>query len=160
MRTIGILVATAALTVALGGCNRQASEPAATASGGPVAEPTMAAATDKLMEAARAVFKPIPLNTPKIDGNDATPEKLALGKMLYFDPRLSASHAISCNSCHVIGMGGVDLQETSLGHRWQRGGRNAPTVYNAVFKGDYQLQRTKSGLGEGEVLSLGVGYQF
>lgn len=53
--------------------------------------------------------------------------------MLYFDPRLSSSHAISCNSCHMIGMGGVDLQETSLGHRWQHGNRNAPTVYNAVF---------------------------
>ena len=133
MRTIGILIATAALTVALGGCNRQASEPAAIASGGPVAEPTMAAAADKLMEAARAVFKTIPLNPPKIDGNDATPEKLALGKMLYFDPRLSASHAISCASCHAIGLGGADNESTSIGHRWQRGGRNAPTVFNAAY---------------------------
>jgi cytochrome c peroxidase len=53
--------------------------------------------------------------------------------MLYFDPRLSASHAISCNTCHNIGLGGVDVEETSIGHRWQRGGRNAPTVFNAVF---------------------------
>jgi cytochrome c peroxidase len=53
--------------------------------------------------------------------------------MLYFDPRLSASHAISCSSCHNLGLGGVDAQETSIGHRWQRGGRNAPTVFNAVF---------------------------
>ena len=53
--------------------------------------------------------------------------------MLYFDPRLSASHAISCSSCHNVGLGGVDAQETSIGHRWQRGGRNAPTVFNAVF---------------------------
>jgi cytochrome c peroxidase len=56
-----------------------------------------------------------------------------LGKMLYFDPRLSASHAISCNSCHNVGLGGADGESTSIGHRWQRGGRNAPTVFNAVF---------------------------
>ena len=53
--------------------------------------------------------------------------------MLYFDPRLSASHAISCNSCHNIGLGGADAEPTSIGHRWQHGGRNAPTVFNAVF---------------------------
>ena len=47
--------------------------------------------------------------------------------------RLSASHAISCNSCHNVGLGGVDAEETSIGHQWQRGGRNAPTVLNAVF---------------------------
>jgi cytochrome c peroxidase len=53
--------------------------------------------------------------------------------MLFFDPRLAASHAISCSSCHNIGLGGTDNQPTSIGHHWQRGGRNAPTVLNAVF---------------------------
>ncbi len=53
--------------------------------------------------------------------------------MLYFDPRLSVSHAISCSSCHNVGLGGADVQETSIGHGWQRGDRNAPTVFNAVF---------------------------
>ena len=53
--------------------------------------------------------------------------------MLYFDPRLSASHTISCSSCHSIGLGGADAESTSIGHRWQHGGRNAPTVFNAVF---------------------------
>lgn len=86
-----------------------------------------------LMKQAQGLFKPLPDAPPALPGNAATPAKLELGKMLYFDPRLSESHSISCNSCHMIGMGGVDLQETSLGHRWQRGGRNAPTVYNAVF---------------------------
>ena len=86
-----------------------------------------------LMKQAQGLFKPLPEAPPALPGNPATPAKVELGKMLYFDPRLSESHAISCNSCHIIGMGGVDLQETSLGHRWQRGGRNAPTVYNAVF---------------------------
>lgn len=86
-----------------------------------------------LMKQAQGVFKPLPDSPPALPGNSATPAKVELGKMLYFDPRLSESHSISCNSCHMIGMGGVDLQETSLGHRWQHGGRNAPTVYNAVF---------------------------
>src|SRR5450631_4565795 len=90
-------------------------------------------AADELMKAAQAQFKPIPATAPTLPGNPATPAKLVLGKMLYFDPRLSASHAISCNSCHNTGLGGADAQETSIGHRWQRGGRNAPTVFNAVF---------------------------
>lgn len=90
-------------------------------------------AADALMVAAQAQFKPIPLEAPVLPGNAATSAKVALGKMLYFDPRLSASHSISCNSCHNIGLGGTDAQETSIGHRWQRGGRNAPTVFNAVF---------------------------
>lgn len=86
-----------------------------------------------LQRQAQQLFKPIPSTPPALPGNPATAQRVALGKMLYFDPRLSESHAISCNSCHMVGMGGVDLQETSLGHRWQHGGRNAPTVYNAVF---------------------------
>jgi cytochrome c peroxidase len=53
--------------------------------------------------------------------------------MLFFEPRLSESHVINCNSCHAIGLGGVDMGETSIGHRWQLGPRNAPTVLNAVF---------------------------
>lgn len=90
-------------------------------------------AADALMSAARSLFKPIPLTAPTLPANAATPAKVALGRMLYFDPRLSASHAISCNSCHNVGLGGVDAQETSIGHRWQRGGRNAPSVLNAVY---------------------------
>ncbi|MES2042407.1 MAG: cytochrome-c peroxidase [Pseudomonadota bacterium] len=121
------------LTTSLAGCGSQAPEPGAHPSGATVEEPQMGAAVDKLMEDARSVFKPIPLNPPKLDGNAATPEKLALGTMLYFDPRLSASHAISCASCHAIGLGGADNESTSIGHRWQRGGRNAPTVFNAAY---------------------------
>ena len=94
---------------------------------------TPAWAQADLMKQARELFKPLPTQPPSLPDNPTSQAKVALGRMLYFDPRLSESHAISCNSCHMIGMGGVDLQQTSLGHRWQRGGRNAPTVYNAVF---------------------------
>jgi cytochrome c peroxidase len=88
---------------------------------------------DELMDTARGMFEPIPTETPSLPGVDATPERVELGKMLYFEPRLSESHTISCNSCHMVGLGGVDMLETSVGHRWQRGGRNAPTVLNSVF---------------------------
>lgn len=56
-----------------------------------------------------------------------------MGKKLYFDPRLSSSFLISCNTCHNVGLAGIDLLETSIGHGWQKGPRNAPTVLNAVF---------------------------
>lgn len=90
-------------------------------------------ASEDLLAAAQKIFEPIPLAPPELPGNPATPEKAELGKMLFFEPRLSASHAISCNSCHNLGLGGTDGAPTSVGHRWQRGGRNAPTVLNAGF---------------------------
>jgi cytochrome c peroxidase len=92
-----------------------------------------ASAADDLMKKAQASFKPIPKTIPEIKGKYFTPEKIALGKLLYFEPRLSASALISCNTCHNIGLGGADFQETSIGHRWQKGPRNAPTVFNSVF---------------------------
>ncbi|MCL1037590.1 cytochrome-c peroxidase [Shewanella submarina] len=63
------------------------------------------------------------------------PEKVELGKMLYFEPRLSKSGFISCNSCHNLSIGGVDAIPTSIGDQWQEGPINAPTVLNA----DYML---------------------
>ncbi len=90
-------------------------------------------ASDELLKRAQQMFKPVPSNPPAIAGNPATPDKVLLGKALYFDPRLSASGLISCNTCHNVGMGGIDFQETSVGHKWQKGPRNAPTVLNSVF---------------------------
>jgi len=54
-----------------------------------------------------------------------------LGKKLYFDPRLSKSGFISCNSCHNLSMGGTDNIPTSIGDHWQQGPINAPTVLNS-----------------------------
>jgi len=88
---------------------------------------------DDLMQSAQQSFKPIPSAVPAVKGNAVTREKVELGKMLFFDPRLSASQIISCNSCHNLGTGGVDAGPTSIGHAWQKGPRRAPTVFNAVF---------------------------
>lgn len=57
--------------------------------------------------------------------------QVELGKKLYFDRRLSKSGFISCNSCHNLSMGGTDNLKTSVGHHWQQGPINAPTVLNS-----------------------------
>ncbi|WP_374487861.1 cytochrome-c peroxidase [Zoogloea sp.] len=61
------------------------------------------------------------------------PAAVELGKMLFFDTRLSKSGFISCNSCHNLSMGGTDNLKSSIGHGWQKGPINAPTVLNSRF---------------------------
>jgi cytochrome c peroxidase len=61
-----------------------------------------------------------------------TDEKIALGRMLYYDARMSKNQKISCNTCHDLAKYGVDGEATSEGHQGKRGDRNAPTVYNAA----------------------------
>ena len=90
-------------------------------------------AEDPLMKEAQGLFQPIPEKPPAVKDVVATPVMVELGKALYFDPRLSESHNISCNTCHQIGLGGVDMLPVSIGHKSQKGNRNAPTVLNSVF---------------------------
>ncbi|CAG0124371.1 Cytochrome c551 peroxidase [Rhodocyclaceae bacterium] len=59
------------------------------------------------------------------------PAMVELGKKLFFDPRLSKSGFISCNSCHNLSMGGTDNLKSSIGHNWQQGPINSPTVLNS-----------------------------
>jgi cytochrome c peroxidase len=94
---------------------------------------TQAEAVSPLMQRAQALFESVPADPPELEGNPITPVKVELGKKLYFEPRLSQSWLISCNTCHNLGLGGVDLMETSIGHGWQAGPRNAPTVLNSVY---------------------------
>ena len=74
------------------------------------------------------------IDNPK---NHITDEKVELGKKLYFDPRLSKSGLISCNTCHNLGEGGDDGVGAATGHMWRHNPHhlNSPTVYNAVFFG-------------------------
>ncbi|WP_297446978.1 cytochrome-c peroxidase [Desulfurobacterium sp.] len=78
-------------------------------------------------------FSILPSTPPIPEEDPMTVEKIKLGKMLYFDPRLSRSKLISCNTCHNLSIGGDDNQKTSIGDKWQHGPRNAPTVFNAAF---------------------------
>lgn len=92
------------------------------------------AGDDQLREKAKgAGLEVVPYGIQDVRDNALTREKIELGKMLFFDPRLSASGVISCNTCHNLGTGGDDNLPTSVGHGWQKGPRNSPTVLNAVF---------------------------
>ncbi len=78
--------------------------------------------------AAPQTEEPIQVIAPVVIVNPAMVE---LGKKLFFDPRLSKSGFISCNSCHNLSLGGTDNIKTSIGHRWNQGPINAPTVLNS-----------------------------
>jgi cytochrome c peroxidase len=65
--------------------------------------------------------------------NPMTPEKIELGKQLYFDTRLSKGSKISCNSCHNVMKAGDDGLPRSPGHEGKLGGRNSPTVFNSAY---------------------------
>ncbi len=77
-------------------------------------------------------FDPMPRRVDSLT-NPLNTAKVMLGKMLFFYPRLSSSGFISCQSCHNLATGGVDNLPTSIGHRWQMGERNAPTVFNSAL---------------------------
>ena len=77
------------------------------------------------------LFAPLPAVMSSAD-NPATDAKVKLGRILYYDPRLSANQKISCNSCHPLDAYGAEPQRVSTGHKNQKGNRNAPTVYNAA----------------------------
>jgi len=67
------------------------------------------------------------------ENNPLTAEKIALGKMLYFDKRLSADNSVACASCHDPKFGFTDGKPVSTGIKGQQGGRSAPTVINRLF---------------------------
>ncbi|MEJ2372207.1 MAG: cytochrome-c peroxidase [Sulfurimonas sp.] len=98
-------------------------------------------ANSVVKEAKDAGLAPIPadkqalmklIDNPK---NPITDAKVELGKKLYFDPRLSKSGLISCNTCHNLSEGGDDGMEAAIGHKWTANPHhlNSPTVYNSVF---------------------------
>lgn len=100
---------------------------------GPVLASTDPIDDNQLREDAIIFFEPIPTVLAAPEGNAMTREKVELGKLLFFEPRISSSHLFSCNTCHNLGLAGADGLETSVGHGWQMGPRNAPTVFNAFF---------------------------
>ena len=75
----------------------------------------------------------LPDKPPIPAGNPMTPEKVELGKQLFFDPRLSVDGTVSCNTCHNVMSSGTDNRTVSVGVKGQLGGRSAPTVWNAAF---------------------------
>ena len=78
----------------------------------------------------------VPLGLPELpvpEDNPQTAEKIALGKLLYFDKRLSKDGTISCATCHDPKMAWTEHRATSKGIGGQIGGANSPTVINAAY---------------------------
>lgn len=110
-----------------------------------VASSMFAISDAELLQSAKEVgLMPLPttqkaieaeLSKNGIKANVFSDEKAQLGKKLYFDPRLSKSALISCNTCHNLGLGGVDGIPASTGHKWTPNPHhvNAPSVYNAIL---------------------------
>lgn len=97
------------------------------------AQPAVNPKAEQLQKQASAILGALPDKMPGSE-ND-TPEKIALGKKLYFEKALSINDSQSCNSCHDLNNGnmGVDHESTSPGAKGERGGRNSPTSVNAGF---------------------------
>jgi cytochrome c peroxidase len=122
-RSVSLIALLAVFSV---GCKE---EPTPTAS---TPTPSASAAPEAALDPATlTMFAQLPEEMPS-DENAITDEKVNLGRMLYYETRVSRNHDISCNSCHKLDAFGVDGQDFSIGHKKQKGGRNSPTVYNAA----------------------------
>ena len=106
------------------GCNNGSSKKATT----PTAE------ENAEFKKAASMFAVLPA-TANNPNNKLTEEKVALGKVLYYDNRLSKDQTQSCNTCHDIATYGVDNKPTSEGDNGGLGTRNSPTVFNAALHG-------------------------
>lgn len=90
------------------------------------------ASADALSDSYLAMFKPLPTEAPAAD-NELTEAKINLGRMLYYETRISKNGQMSCNTCHVLDKYGQDNLPFSPGHEGKLGGRSSPTVYNAAL---------------------------
>lgn len=77
-------------------------------------------------------FKPVRESLARAGEPPPSAALVDLGRMLFFDKRLSKDHDLSCNSCHALDKFGVDNEPTSVGAKGARGRRNSPTVMNAA----------------------------
>jgi cytochrome c peroxidase len=119
-----------AAALALAACSGPAAAPPATAPAQAAAIAAPAAASAELNPRLLRRFKPL----RTLLSAEAAPSAamIDLGRMLYYEPRLSASQQVSCNSCHPLDHYGATGDVTSVGVHGQRGSRNAPTTYNAA----------------------------
>ncbi len=77
---------------------------------------------------------PLGLKAPEVPAdNPVTDAKRDLGRVLYFDKRLSADGTVSCATCHAPDKGWTDRSPVSTGIHGQKGGRSAPTVLNSAY---------------------------
>jgi len=86
-----------------------------------------------LLDRARQVFKPLPADGGTAE-HPVTPERVALGKALFFESRVSSDGAVSCAKCHLPTLYGTDALPTSIGNHGKVLPRNAPTVFNTALQ--------------------------
>jgi cytochrome c peroxidase len=87
---------------------------------------------DSVLLTAKNLFQTLPTEAVNPE-NAVTPEKVLLGKTLYYDNRLSMNNTESCNTCHNLATYGVDNKPTSPGDNGKLGNRNSPTTLNAAL---------------------------
>ena len=89
------------------------------------------AADPALLAQARGLFKPLPkvMESPE---NPVTPEKVALGRLLFFETRVSVDGTVGCVRCHQVSLAATDALPKSVGALGRLNPRNAPTVLNAA----------------------------
>ena len=75
-----------------------------------------------------------PDTVPAPKDNKVTPERVELGRALFFDPRLSGSNWISCATCHNPALGWSDGLPTAIGHGMKVLGRATPTILNTAYQ--------------------------
>src|SRR5919197_4847264 len=90
------------------------------------------AAEQPSLQRAREIFAPLP-NEIALPGVPVTAPQVKLGRMLFFDPRLSADGTVSCATCHKPALYGTDALSRSIGAEHRANLRNAPTVLNAAL---------------------------
>lgn len=127
-----LLVATCATLGLAAGCGGPSTSQPPAGAAGLAAAPAATPEATALQAQAAALFQPLPAAVPGTT-DPAAGAKVSLGRMLYYDARLSKGGDVSCNSCHGLDTYGVDNAPTSSGHQGQKGGRNSPTTYNAAL---------------------------
>ncbi len=128
----GLVICTAA--VVLLACSDTAETPPAPAPEAPASVAEADSGPDRASLRKRAIesIGALPSNADS-RANPYSAAKAELGRMLFYDARLSKNHDVSCNSCHPLDRFGQDGQATSPGHKGQRGARSSPSVYNAAL---------------------------
>lgn len=120
------------LVLLLAACGSTETEETAAPAEETVAEVAPTTAPDEYTAEALAAFAPLP-EVVEPEAYEMSDELITLGRMLFYENRMSISQELSCNSCHLLDNYGVDGLQFSLGHEGKPVGRNSPTVYNAAL---------------------------
>jgi cytochrome c peroxidase len=86
---------------------------------------------EQLIEAAKEILGPLP-NAMTSAQNPITPEKVKLGKILFYESRISIDGTVSCARCHPFSLHAADGLRKSIGNNCRVNPRNAPTILNAA----------------------------